>query len=70
MHKLYISIALTLCLVLGPVFAAASQSVSAQNYEYNNYSYDRFGMNGSDHPSLCYKTGNVDILHSHSIEPF
>ena len=29
-----------------------------------------FGMNGSDHPSLCYKTGNVDMLHSHSIEPF
>ena len=29
-----------------------------------------FGMNGSDHPSLCYKTGNVDMLHSLSIEPF
>ena len=47
MYKLYISVALMLSLVMGPVLAGNGQSVSAQNYGYDDYSDSSY----SEYPS-------------------
>ena len=56
MHKLYISMAFLTSLILGSGFAIAGQSVLAQNFGYNDYSYDSY----SDYSSSYNKDPRDD----------
>ena len=56
MHKLYIPMAFLTSLILGSGFTIVGQSVLAQNFGYNDYSYDSY----SDYSSSYNKDPRND----------
>jgi len=68
MHKLYISVALMLSLVLGPVLAVSGPSVSAQNYGYDDHSDSSYSEYPSEDKKVQCRTGPFEGFFVSSVE--